>query len=433
VAFSPDGKRLASAGEDSTVRLRDIATGEPALTLQGHTGWVTRVAWSPDGKRLASAGKDGTVRLWDAATGKPVRALRGHTGPVWSVAWSPDGKRLASAGDDGTVRLWDAASGQEAFTFRGHTGLVGSVAWSPDGKRLASAGLDGTVRLWDAAGAQQPLAIKGHKGLVASLAWSPDGKRLASAGHDGIVGTVRLWDPATGLEALTLKWDDGSMGVNSVAFSPDGKRLASAAFMVKVWECSVSAEDLVRREIVRLVGDRFDTLGLQAKVLAGLRKDPTLSAAERAFALQVARASREDHWRLNGAAWGTVKAEGRRAEAYALALKQAQAAVRGEPGNGEYWSTLGVAYYRLTEYAKALEVLTQSEKLNATKDGSEPTDLAFQAMARHQLGQKELAQSILRRLREVMRQPRWVNDAERQGFVREAEEVLRSERKNPGK
>src|SRR5262249_2168484 len=114
--------------------------GHPEVqTLQGHTGWVVAVAFSPDGRRLATAGGDPPGRIWEAAGGKQLLALKGHADPVWGVAFSPDGRRVASASLDWTVRVWGATGGEELLTLQGHTGPVWGVAFSPDGLRLASA------------------------------------------------------------------------------------------------------------------------------------------------------------------------------------------------------------------------------------------------------------------------------------------------------
>ena len=233
VAWSPDGERLATGSDDKTAKVWDAGTGEELLILKGHYLGVNSVAWSPDGKRLATGSSaDNTAKVWDATMGRELLTLSGHSGTVHSVAWSPDGKRLATGSEDKTAKVWDATTGMELLTLSGHSRDVESVAWSPDGKRLATGSLDGTAKVWDADTGKELLTLSGHSGTVHSVAWSPDGKRLATGSEDK---TAKVWDVTTGKELLTLS---GHSFVYSVAWSPDGKRLATGTLdaTAKVWD-----------------------------------------------------------------------------------------------------------------------------------------------------------------------------------------------------
>lgn len=192
VAFSSDGKTLASGEGDvyidrfdvrsqGEVKLWDVATGKTNKILKGHREAVLTVAFSPDGKTLASGSKDKTIKLWDVPSGNNTSTLEEHNEDVNSVAFSPDGKILVSGSKDKTIKLWDVASGKTTRTLTGHRFYVFSVAFNPDGKTLASGSSD-EINLWDVATGENTGTLK-HNGFVHSVVFSPDGKTLASASN----------------------------------------------------------------------------------------------------------------------------------------------------------------------------------------------------------------------------------------------------------
>lgn len=245
VAFSPDGNRVVTGGRDSTLLLWDAESGSVlGAPFIGHDlglsrGGVTSLAFSPDGRRIVSGGRDNTLRLWDTASGEPLREpLRGHEAAVWSVAFSPDGSRIISGSADGTLRLWDSGTGAEiGEPLRGHESYVWSVAFSPDGSRIVSGGRDGTLRLWDSAtGAVLGEPLRGHESDVISVAFSPGSRRIVSSGRDG---TLRFWDAFSGSSlGEPLRGFEG--WVESVAFSPDGSRIVTGGrdHVVRVWDAA---------------------------------------------------------------------------------------------------------------------------------------------------------------------------------------------------
>jgi WD40 repeat protein len=240
IAFGPDSVHLAAVSQDWSLRILDV-TRDQEFRLLPTGGAAHSVAFGPDGSFLAAAAADGTVTIHELPTGQVARTLRGHAGAVSSVAIRADGRRAATAGADRTVRVWDIATGKPIHLLEGHAAEVHEVAFSPDGKVLASASADRTVRLWDADAGRELRRLDGHVEAVNAVAFTPDGKTVVSGGNDGF---VMLWDVDSGRRirfAMAFPHPDG---VRAIAISPDGRRLAMGDWnlVVKVWDLAAMKE-----------------------------------------------------------------------------------------------------------------------------------------------------------------------------------------------
>ncbi|MHC4539384.1 MAG: protein kinase domain-containing protein [Planctomycetota bacterium] len=234
LAFSPDSKRIASGSMDKTVRVWNVANEEELMTLRGHDYRVGSVAFSPDGKRIASGSV--TLRIWDAETGTELRVLPGHETGVSSISFSPDGRRIASVGWAEVIKLWDVATGELEASYGQDEGVT-CVAFSPDGGRIISAGNDGVIRVRDSASGVERTMMRGHSGWISHVAFSPDGRRIVSCGDSD--NTLRIWDTETGTELRVLRGHEWS--VSSASFTPDGSRIVSSSWdsTIKVWDAWV--------------------------------------------------------------------------------------------------------------------------------------------------------------------------------------------------
>lgn len=254
IKFSPDGKLLATSGEDGTTRLFN-RNGKQLTQLKGHQDKVVEVVFSRDSKRLVTVGLDSTAYLWDT-NGKKLTNFQGYY--IRNVVFSPDGKQLATGETDGTVRLWNS-NGKQLSIFRTHRGNVSDIAFSPDGKLLATVGLDkqdvfsdSTLRLWNRNGKQLAIFRKDQKGFgFKQVVFSSDSKRLATSEAGGI---VKLWD-INGKELALLRKSLGGVGhpeyypQQSAEFSPNGRLIAIAEY-----DDTVTLKDANGKELVKLRG-----------------------------------------------------------------------------------------------------------------------------------------------------------------------------------
>lgn len=235
LCISHDGRWLAAAWNDSTVRLWDLESGAAQSVCRGHNKEVRGIAFHPDDLSLLSWGDDGTIRQWSVPDGKALRSRRAHSRIVNDASFSPDGQWILSGSHDRTLRLWRADGGEAVAVLRGHTEAVGKVAFSTDGANLFSWAYDSTVRRWPSPNQENLRIVRGHTSFIYPVAYSPDGRWFASGGWDN---AVRLWDAASGQPIAAL---DGMQGfVASLAISPDSSRIVARSYdgRLRIWDAA---------------------------------------------------------------------------------------------------------------------------------------------------------------------------------------------------
>jgi hypothetical protein len=258
VAFSPDGQHVVSGSDDRTLRLWEMASGQPVgAPWEGHSAYFRSVAFSPDGRHVVSGDNDGTLRLWQVATGQPVGApWEGHSREVLSVAFSPDGHHVLSGSADRTLRLWEVATGHPVSApWEGHSRLIRSIAFSPDGRYVVSGSNDRNLHLWEVA-TGQPIGAPwgGHRRDVLSVAFSPDGRYVMSGSADR---TLRLWEVATG-QPVGTPWEGHGGKVVGVAFSPDGRHMVSSSEdgSLRLWPAPAVWPDELCKKLTRNMSEQ---------------------------------------------------------------------------------------------------------------------------------------------------------------------------------
>lgn len=464
-SFSPDGARVVTASKDGTARIWNAENGQQISVLRCETG-LSEAVYSPDGKRILVFSNSGTsAELWDPTT--CVRIARIPTGDFRAFAsFSPDGSQFVAGGEQGVARIWDSSAGRMLAELHGHEGGVISAGYSPDAKRIVTGSHDATIRVWDTDSARELIVLRAHKKSVNSVSFSSNGDRLLSASSDG---TVRVWDclsaaernqsqlvkkkvrktvlptveelldsDANDSELIEALWNDDSLSV-------DQKRVGRVLLRNKIAELKSEANQRFEKLRLKCFVDKTAVLAHGLELNANRREKRVASKLRGLIEGWTPTASN-----LNEAAWHCIAVPGRGSEEYALALAAAEEANRLDakwwtdsqsrssnintlvdvtkvyPGNAAYINTLGVAYYRVGEFRKAIEALTNSEMLE-----SYPSNLIVISMAKFCIGEITDAQSILERVRQNVESHNSSFTEEDSAFFEEANALINSNTTNP--
>lgn len=236
VVFLSD-RQIITAGQDRNIKIIDIASGKVVKTLSGHTNLINNLAISPANDLLVSGSYDNTVNIWQISTGKLLRSLKGHTDKIFGLAISPDGTKIVSASRDKNLKIWDVKTGENLKTLVGHIAAVTCVVFTPDGKQVISAGNDKSIRVWDIATGNQQFILTGHKEVIGAIAITSDGKYLVSGGKEN-PDSIHLWNLKT--RALIGDLIGHKDLVTSLVISPDNLKLISSSQdqSINIWDLS---------------------------------------------------------------------------------------------------------------------------------------------------------------------------------------------------
>jgi len=434
---------LASASDDKTVTLWDVATGKLRATLpgdlqsgKGHTSTILSIAFAPDGKTLASGSWDNTARLWDTATLRSG-AIFGHENPVFAVAFSPVGTKLATGTYGGDVKLWDPSTQKKLADLIGHQSHISFITFSPDGQRLASGDQAGTVKIWDVPSRQELLTLRTEGVSLSAMAFAPDGKTLVTGGDDG---SVRWWRGASDMDVDRDYFERLKLNRRAVVYSrviehnPDNAE-------VWYWLGCVSAE---QGEWAKAAKD-FDTALKKGKEDKDIRYRHALLCVEigdtRGYrdtcAALLGRFGLDaDTGTANSVAWSCALGPDA-VHDLSQPVRLAEKAVAESPGTYLYLNTLGAVLYRAGAYDDTIRRLDQAMKAHG--QGGNAWDWLFLAMAHQRAGRPEEARRWYDKAASWIEQAEqgkvqdpylnlafWWNKLELRVLRREAEALLRS-------
>jgi hypothetical protein len=439
VAFSKDDRVVACGRENGELAFFEVATGKLVQLINTELEKLGSFAWSPDNQRIVAASAS-VIKIFNHPAGKVMAQMtvfaNDGAAKIVDLAYSPSGNSFAVAGTDGLVRLYDAATGKASgsfdFQMPRKEAHLHRLAFSPDGKFLAVAGEGTKISVREKASGKELRLLEGLNGPVNGIAYSPDGRRIAGV---CFTGQLNIWSAYSGRLLYSLV----TIPLNSIVLSPDGERMVGVGTgrAVKVWDVSrLEPDQVVERSAEQIAEELLAMHPDRLELIDHLRKDAKLNEPIRQAVLR--RIGPQLALELNDHSWKSVAQNANASsEDCRRAVREAEAACRLMPGDGNYLNTLGVVQYRAKQYDKALATMLRSTQINRGKEffaqagaavtylpGPHYSDLAFVAMCYAQKGQSNEAKKWLEELEKLMESTAWKDNGEAQMFLAESRKLI---------